>query len=166
MSSTEPLNRLDDPERLQALADSGLLNKNVQARMEHLAFASCRLLLADVSQLNAMDEHFRYVVAGYPPGDWPILLSGQSGCREVIEQGVALSIEDSRQHPVTCSMPWVERFRGYLGVPVSYHGQILGSLCVLSVEPRAWKDYEVAALSGVARLAGMSLEWISPPPER
>lgn len=152
------MNRLDDPQRLEALERSGLLRKDVGQRLDHLTFSACRLLQADMSLLNAVDDTFQHTVVGYPPGTTLTLPIELTGCREVVLSGKPLAIPDIVEHPVLCTVPWGERYRSYLGCPISYDDEIIGSICVLSERPRAWKNYEISALEGVARLAGMSLQ--------
>lgn len=152
------MRRLDDPDRLQALQASGLLEKTITERLDHLAFAASRLLLADACQINALDDIHQRTVVGFPPGDWPVLPVELTGCVEVVLSGKPFVVDDAVEHPVTCTQPWAETFRGYMGAPVTYGGEIIGSICVLTSEPRNWKAYEVSALEGVARLVGMSLE--------
>lgn len=152
------MRRLDDPARLEALTRSGLLQKDTVQRLDHLAFAACRLLLADVCLINALDGALQRTVVGYPPGNWPDMPVDVSGCREVVLSGEPLAVPDVEEHPMLCKVPWKGYFRSYLGCPVTYDGQIIGSICVLNEMPRHWKSYEITALEGVARLAGMSLE--------
>lgn len=152
------MRRLDDPARLEALTRSGLLDRSIVERLDHLAFAACRLLLADACQINALDGLLQHTVVGFPPSDWPDMPVEITGCREVVLGGKPFVVPDTLENEVACVFPWAETFRGYLGCPVMYDSQIVGSICVLSGEPRAWKSYEITALEGVARLAGMSLE--------
>lgn len=150
---------LTSPERLQALRESGLLNKSLAERIDHLAFAMCRLLLADAAQINALEGHVQHTVVGWPPGNWPDRELGDTGCREPVVTKAPVVINDTSEHPVTCQMSWTHLYRGYMGVPVFYQGiEVVGSICVLSKEPRSWKGYEVAAMTGVARLVAMSLD--------
>lgn len=155
------MSRLDDPERLHALKLSGLLERPTQQRLEHLAFSACRLLLADACLINALDGEVQRTVIGYPPGEWPDMPLEVTGCRQVVLSGRALIVKDAVEHPVTCQLPWAPTYRGYLGVPIWYDGQVIGSICVLSQEPREWRAYETTALEGVGRLAAMSLEGLA-----
>jgi GAF domain-containing protein len=149
---------IDDAERLQALRASGLLDKDTAARLDHLAFAAARLVLADVAQINAVDHETTYTVVGWPPGVWPDKPARLTGCWEIIRLGRPLIVNDANTHPITCNLPWVPIMQSYLGVPVFFDTHVVGSVCVLSAEPRTWKSMEICALEGVARLVGMSLE--------
>ena len=154
---------IEDQERVAALRASGRLDKSAPERLEHLSFAAARLVLADAAQINALDHEMQYTVSGWPPGRLtPDKRVEDSPCRMVVLTGQPVVITDSITHPITCDL--AVDFRGYVGVPVYAGAQVIGSLCVLTLEPRSWKTYEVTALGGVARLVGMSLvEHVSTP---
>jgi GAF domain-containing protein len=127
--------------RLEALKQSGLLNKTTDERLQHLAFTSCTLLNADACQINALDDQMQRTVTGYPPspeviGD-PIPVE-LTGCQEVVLLGEPLVIPDVKDHPIMCRLPWAETWKAYLGVPIHFDRQIVGSVCVLGKEPRGW----------------------------
>lgn len=152
---------LDDPERLEALELSGLLTKSMPERIDHLAFAACHLLVADACQINALNGTIQHTVVGYPPGDWLDMVVEDTGCKEPVRTGQPFVVPDSHIHPVTCDMPWAQQFRGYMGAPIAWGGNlVVGSICVLTEKPRPWKTYEVTALVGVARLVSMSLDGV------
>lgn len=150
---------LDDAERLLALRTSGLLGKSMPERLSHLTFAAARLVMADVAQINALDEFTAYNISGWPPdAEYHLTRPVEdSGCRTVVMSGQALVVQDTLANPLTCERPWAGRMRGYLGVPVMFDHQAVGSLCVLTREPRAWKTYDITALEGIARLVSISL---------
>lgn len=146
--------------RLEALTRSGLLNKSAAERLVHLAYTSCSLLQADACQINALDDTMQRTVTGYPPNPegWPTVPVELTGCQEVVLLGVPLVIPNVKDHPMMCKLPWADHWQGYLGVPIVFDRQTIGSVCVLSKEPRAWRTYETTALQGIARLIVASLE--------
>lgn len=151
--------------RLEALSQSGLLKKSTAERLHHLAYTSVTLLRADACQINALDDKMQRTVTGYPPNPegWPDIPVELTGCQEVVLLGVPLVIPDVQDHPIMCALPWAESWQGYLGVPIVFDSQIIGSLCVLSKEPREWRPYETTALQGVARLIAASLAYVEVP---
>lgn len=158
-TDAEILTKLADPVRLAALRESGLLNRTIDQRLDHLVFTAARLLVADTARINALDQEQQYTVVGWPPGTAPAERPVEdSACRAVVLTGQPLQIPDTALHPVTCDLGWHDVFRGYLGVPVLYDGHVLGSLCVMTYQPRSWRSYEVVGLEGLARLVGMSLD--------
>ena len=146
--------------RLEALRQSGLLRKSASERLHHLAYTACSLLQADACQINALDDAMQRTVTGYPPNTegWEDLPVELTGCQEVVLLGEPLVIPDVEQHPIMCRLPWAEHWQAYLGVPIRFDRQIIGSVCVLSREPREWRSYETTALEGIARLVCASLE--------
>jgi GAF domain-containing protein len=145
--------------RLEALRESGLLRKSASERLHHLAYTACSLLQADACQINALDDTMQRTVTGYPPNPegWEDIPVELTGCQEVVLLRAPLVIPDVRQHPIMCHLPWAEVWQAYLGVPVQFDMQTIGSLCVLSQTPRGWRSYETTALEGLARLVGASL---------
>lgn len=152
--------RLDDPERLAALRQSGLLRHVVDERLKHLVYSAAILTQADAAQINVLDDTRQHHICEWPESDTPTPPDDVStaGCREVILQEMSLVVPDVWNHPVMCQMPWTKTWRGYLGTPICYHDQIIGSLCVLTRQPRTWSELDLRALEGVARLIGMALE--------
>lgn len=152
--------RLDDPERLQALQASGLLRKEVAERLDHLTYSAAILLRSDAAQVNALDGTHQHHMSIYPPVE-PMPCADpveHAGCREIVMSETTLPVSDTRLHAIMCDMPWTTAWRGYLGTPVRYQGQVIGSLCVLTEEPRDWNQWDLRALEGVARLVGMALD--------
>lgn len=150
---------LDDQARLQALSLSGLLNRTVTERLDSVAYTATRLLQADAAQINALDDRFQRTVVGYPPGHWPEQMAVDiTGCKRVVLTGQPLVIPNVDHDAEVCGMPWTEQFQAYLGVPVKFGGEIIGSLCVLDDEPRPWTPYDILGLQGLANLVMLALE--------
>ncbi len=152
--------RIDDPERLAALRQSGMLRHDVAKRLDHLVYSAAMLTQADGAQLNVVDDQCVHHVSEWPPAEPPTPPDHihNAGCREVVLQEMTLDVPDVWQHPVMCQMPWTTSWRGYLGTPIYYRAKLIGSLCVLTRQPRKWSELDLRALEGVARLVGMSLD--------
>lgn len=146
--------------RLEALRASGLLKKSTPERLHHLAYTACTLLEVDACQINALDDKLQRTVTGYPPSPegWKDIPVDLTDCQEVVLLDEPLIIPDVSEHPIMCNLPWAEHWQGYLGVPLTFDEQTIGSVCVLSLQPRVWRSYEVTALTGIARLVYASLE--------
>lgn len=150
---------LSAPERLEALQRSGLLDRTVVERLDSVAYTATRLLNADAAQINALDSQFQRTVTGYPPGHWPSAVPLEiTGCRRVVLTGQPLIIPDTEHDTEVRGLPWTDIFNAYLGVPVTYEGEIIGSLCVLSEKSRTWTSYDILGLQGLANLVMLSLE--------
>lgn len=112
--------------------------------------------------MNVLDDVRQHHLVRWPPevfvGQFatPIPLH-ESGCKFVVDQGHTLAVPDTLDHPVLCSTAWAQFMRSYLGTPVEYGGQPIGSLCVLTAQPREWHRADELALEAVARLVSHAL---------
>lgn len=151
--------RAADPERIAALRASGLLERDGDARLRTLCEAAAKLLRTPASLLNVVDAERRTTLAGYP-SKIEQTTNDDSACTEVVVAAEPLVIPNTLLHPVTCDMSFVVKggWRAYLGVPIFYDAQAVGSLCVVDVVVREWAYWDVEGLKGVARLAGLSVE--------
>lgn len=150
---------LDSRARLAALERSGIRLIGVQEALQEACQAAAGLLRGDAAQVNVVTRYEQEFLAEWPrPRRWrkPVPLSN-SGCREVVIAEHTLVIDDTHEHPVVCVMPWVQDWRGYIGAPIAYDTQVIGSLCVLTKEPRDWTDGDVAALEVLADKVSASL---------
>ncbi len=143
---------LDSAVRLAAIERSGILIGARQEAFNAVCKMAHSLVGADCSQLNVLNAQSQIYVAEWPrPGRFrqPTPMK-DSGCREVVIAEVPIVIDDSRLHPVTCLMPWTSDWLGYLGCPVTYDSQVLGSLCVLTKKVRPWSAKDVGIMRGLA----------------
>lgn len=147
---------LDDPERLSAITRSGVLALHA-TRLQTLTVRAVRLLHADAAQVNVVDDQQQHHVAACPPVLERTGPVKESGCRLVVETGQLLVVPDAERHPIVCDMPWAAVWRGYLGHPITYDGQVIGSFCVLTEEPRAWTLTDSHTLAELAAQASRTL---------
>ena len=145
---------LIDSKRLEALRLSGLMERPASDRMRHIAFSAVTLLGVDASEVNLLDGSLQHHYAGFPPQpDLPKFPAEDSGCVIVIRSNATVSIEDTALDPVTCNLPWTEHWGSYLGTPVRFMDQPVGSLCVLQRTARMWTRPDRLTLQGLADLA-------------
>jgi signal transduction histidine kinase len=81
-------------------------------------------------------------------------------CRHVVATGEPLAIGDSRGLALASGDPGVEASgaAAFLGVPLALaDGRVIGALCVLDGQPRAWTMEETDALRDLARIAAGEL---------
>jgi PAS domain S-box-containing protein len=74
-------------------------------------------------------------------------------CREVVSAREPVLVEDAIAHPTLGSHEAIRELaiRGFAGIPlVDDDGRMLGALCVMDLEPRAWTADEEALLTEVA----------------
>jgi diguanylate cyclase (GGDEF)-like protein len=151
---------LDDPARLAAIEATGLMDSPEPEAMQRLSRLVSHLLRVPVALVSFVDEDRQFFVGATGFDVEPFASDRQtplshSFCQHVVTSGSELAVEDSRQD---------ERFDGnrgvdelgitaYLGVPLrSDDGHLLGSLCAIDSEPRAWSPEDEAALRDLSEL--------------
>lgn len=150
---------VSDPDRLAALDRSRLLDSPPEEAFDRLTRLASRLLDVPVALVSLVDDRRQFFKSA-------VGLSGEiaesratslshSFCRHVVDSGVALAVEDAREHPLVRDNPSVEAGAiSYCGVPiVDPAGRTLGTLCVLHSEPRPWSPDDIHALQDLAAAA-------------
>jgi len=81
-------------------------------------------------------------------------------CQRLLATGQPLVIGDVRADPLARGSQAVAAFgvAAYLGIPLRFAGQVLGSLCVADQQPRSWTEDDVAVLADVAGLVMTEIE--------
>lgn len=77
-----------------------------------------------------------------------------SYCQYALGSSMPLVIDDARLDPRIQSTPAAveEQWVAYVGVPLCSEGQVLGTLCGLDTEPRAWSPDEIQRLCALAAM--------------
>jgi diguanylate cyclase (GGDEF)-like protein len=155
-----PGQSLTDPQRLLAIASTGLVDGPPSARMERIPRLVSRLLQVPVALASFVEPDRQFIVAATGFDVEPFATDRQAPlshcfCRDVVLSGEPLRVPDSREPP------WLEGNRAvdelgiiaYLGVPLADPGgQLLGSLCAIDSQPRDWTAADEAALCDLAEL--------------
>ena len=150
---------LRDGARLDALRRTGLLDTPPEEVFDRLTRLVQRLLGAPIVLVSLVDadrQFFKSTVG--LPEPWAARRQtplSHSFCQHVVATGAPLSVEDARQNPLVCDNLAVPELGvvAYLGMPLATaDGQVLGSLCAIDTEPRAWTAEDAAALRDMAAL--------------
>ena len=148
---------LRDEGRLAALRRTRLLDTPPEEVFDRLTRLVCRLLgvpAALVSLVEADRQFFKGALG--LPEPWATLREtplSHSFCQHVVATGAPLRVEDARHDPLVCDNLAVPELGvvAYLGMPLATaDGQVLGSLCAIDTEPRAWTAEDAAALRDLA----------------
>jgi signal transduction histidine kinase len=148
---------LQDKDRLEALRRTRLLNTPPEEAFDRLTRLVCRLLgvpVALVSLVEADRQFFKSAVG--LPQPWLLLRETSllhSFCQHVVANGAPLVVEDADQHPVLSDSLAIPDLGvvAYLGMPlITAEGHVLGALCAIGPEPRAWAASDAAALRDLA----------------
>jgi signal transduction histidine kinase/CheY-like chemotaxis protein/HPt (histidine-containing phosphotransfer) domain-containing protein len=147
--------RLEDPDRLAALAETGLLDTPVEEIFDRHTRLAGRLLGVPVSlvSLVAGDHQFRksqYYAPGHTPAERRNPLS-DSFCQHVVAREAPLVVPDSLHDPLVRDNGVADVVRAYLGIPITLaSGQTIGSFCAIDAQPHEWSGDDVALLRDIA----------------
>ncbi len=146
----------DEPERLAALRESGLLDRTYDPELESLVGIARELCDAPVALLTVVDEHTSWVKAGRLAGR-DVIDAGprdDAFCAHTILERDLLVVDDARRDPRFSMNPYVldsPNIRFYAGAPLLMpNGHALGALCII--------DYVPHELSSRARGALVALK--------
>ena len=151
----QPPPAVGDPERLAALAESGLLDVRDDPAFDRLTRLAARVLGAPVALVSLVDadrQVFASCVGLEAPWERETPLS-HSFCQHAVESRRPLVIEDARRHPVLRNNLAVRDLKviAYAGIPlIDQEGFVLGTLCVIDTKPRDWTMGELETLSDLA----------------
>lgn len=146
-----------DPERLEALRATGLLDSGPDPALDRLADTARRVMNAPVALITLVEAD-RQVLKACPGLKQPWASRGEmpnshSYCRHAIGTGEVLRIEDARLDPRVSDSPALREIDavGYLGAPlVTSEGHVLGTLCVIDHRPRMWTTDQVETMGTLA----------------
>lgn len=155
-----------DPERLQEIADLGLLSADVDPMLQSVADRAAARLGLPVSLITVVLDDALYV-AGYHgiedlwlgetrghPVEW-------SFCAKSVRTRDATLVEDAATDAEHRVNPLVteDGVRCYAGVPlISSRGFVLGNLCVVGLENRTFTRDELAVLQALGEEAVRRIE--------
>lgn len=153
---------LISPIRLQAVASSGLADSPPEESFDALTRLAARLLNVPVSFISVQDgvRDFYKSQCGFPAEVAQARqLSGRHFCHYVLGSDTPLIVDDSHSDPRWLAVPTVQSVgvRAYVGFPLRWAGQTIGSFCVLDIKPRQWTPDELETLRQLALSASREL---------
>jgi GAF domain-containing protein len=127
-----------------------------RAPFDRLARLASRLLDVPVSLVTVVEEN-RQAFPGQAGLPEPYASTREtplsySFCRHVVAAGLPLEIEDAREHDLVRDNPAVHELGvvAYLGMPLrAPDGTVLGSVCAIDHDARAWSEVDRADLEDV-----------------
>ena len=144
--------------RLEALRGSSLLGSPAEASFDRLTRLATKLLHAPVALVSLVDEDRQFFKSCVGVSE-EIAATRQSSleesyCRLVVVADEPLVVRDARADPDFADHPGTATFDigAYLGVPLRFEGEVLGSLCVLDTRPRQWNEEDLALLRDLGDL--------------
>ena len=163
MTHPDPLH---DADRLQEIADLGLLSSDVDPILQDVAARAAARLGLPVSLISVVLDEALHVAGSHGlDGLWLGETRGHpvewSFCKTSVHTRDAYVVENAPAHPEHSGNPLVvlDGVRCYAGVPlISSRGFVLGNLCVVGLEERTFTSGEMAALRGLAAEAVRRIE--------
>ncbi|MEU4797837.1 GAF domain-containing protein [Streptomyces sp. NPDC023327] len=130
------------PARVRRLRGLGIGDR-VEPAFDHFAGRLAELTGAPYAMVNFIDEHRQFFAGLHPQGSsvGRYMARDHGYCPHVVVRRKALVLEDVRDFPRFAGNPVVDEtgIRSYLGAPlVDRTGIVLGTVCVVDVEPRRW----------------------------
>lgn len=162
--ATELEATLRAPERLEALARTGLMDSPVEETFDRLARYAADTVNAPgaIISLVASDRQFLKSQRGLPE-PWATARQtplSHSFCQYVVASGEPLIIGDARTHPLGQGnlAPDDLGVIAYAGVPLTDgEGHVLGSLCAVDGRPRTWTPAEVDVLEEIGQVVSTEI---------
>ena len=162
MNAADPLR---DADRLQEIADLGLLSSDVDPVLQDVAARAAAELGMPVSLVSVVLDEALHVAASHGiDGLWLGETRGHpvewSFCATSVRTRDAFVVDSATSHSEHRNNPLVTQdgVRCYAGVPlISSRGFVLGNLCVVGLEERTFGEEELAVLR---RLAGEAVRRI------
>jgi two-component system CheB/CheR fusion protein len=155
--SSEQIDPLDEPDRLDTLESFEVLDTPVEAEFDRLTKLATRLLHVPVSLVSLVtkDRQFFKSCTGLPEPwasrrETPL---SHSFCKHVVRKAEPLIIADAREHPLVRDNLAVSELGviAYLGVPlITEDGHVLGSFCAIDTKPREWTGEDIQTLTDLA----------------
>lgn len=150
---------VQDPDRLQTLRETGLLDSEVEEQFDRLTRLASRLLRVPATFFSLVDEDRDFYKSCFGFDESLASereISGTTFCHYSMVSEGALVIPDTRADPVYRDVPTVKSLgvAAYLGVPVrATNGQVLGSFCAIDMQPHDWSELEVETMTELAKSA-------------
>jgi GAF domain-containing protein len=154
-----------DASRLAEIAELDLLGDEVDAILQQIATEAATTLRLPISLVSIVLDEALFVAAAHGLTGWVAEVRGHpvewSFCATSVRTRAEYVVPDAATDPATKDNPMVrqEGARCYAGVPlISSRGFVLGNLCVVGGEPRAFTSGELDALRALGRKAIAHIE--------
>lgn len=145
-----------DPDRLRAVARTGLLDTDAEGEFDDLAQLARDIVQADYSFFTLVDAYrsFWKSAIGLPPGGVREIRAEDSLCQVMIDIGAPLIVEDAQNDERVRSLGAVRAMR--MGACMTFpvrdgEGHIVGGLSVSTDAQRVWTEPQQRRLGTLAR---------------
>lgn len=156
---------VEDPERLEAVHETGLLDGPADPALERLTRLTRRVLGVPTAVVTLVDRNRQYFAAH--SGLREDLAAARetsldySFCQHVVGSAAPLVVTEATVHPLVHDNKAINEYgvHAYAGMPLrTADGQVLGSFCAFDTESREWSRDDLEALQDLARAAMTEIE--------
>jgi PAS domain S-box-containing protein len=162
----DPQLRIQDPERLAAVRDTGVLDVPEPPGLRRLTRLASRLVGSPTAVVSLVLDD-RQVFASQVGLPQPWADRGQtplshSFCQHVVADDAPLVVSDARLNDRlkdSLAIPEIGVV-AYAGMPIRVAGQTLGSFCAIDAEPREWSAGDLAVLEDLAAAVATEIELV------
>src|SRR6188472_548578 len=148
---------VQDPDGLDALRATGLLDTDVSPSFDRLARVAAHVLNAPVALVSLVDADRQFFKSCLGmPEPWASERGSplsHSFCQHAVASREPLLVDDAREHELLRDNPAIRDMGivAYAGIPlIDADGHALGTLCVIDSRPRHWTSHQVQLLSDLA----------------
>jgi phosphoribosyl 1,2-cyclic phosphodiesterase/DNA-binding response OmpR family regulator len=150
---------VDEPARLRALHEAGILDSAPEERFDRITRLARRLFDVPASLITLIDAERQWFKSrpGLEVQETPRELSL---CAYAIHEDRLMVVPDALLDPRFADNPMVtgeSRMRFYAGRPLRIDGRRVGTLCVVDTRPRELRDDDLRALDDLASLVEKEL---------
>ena len=153
---------VDDPQRLRAVVESGLLDSAADPLFDELCLLTAETAATPIALVTILDDRRQFFKArvglgvGETPVEWSFCQHALAQPDQVLTVSDALLDERFRLSPLVTGEPFI---RAYLGAPlVDQQGAVFGTLCVIDREPRDFSAELAQRLSRMAKLVSALID--------
>lgn len=163
-----------EQQRLQALTESGLLEKDNIPVLNEAAQLVANFLEIPICIASVMDRDWQWIKAEVGWSDLEQIQSlatvrqlkrSECFCAYVIDSEQVLAIRDTTTHPIFAHRLFVGHYgiRAYLGVPlITSSGYCVGTIAVMDLAPREFRPKEIEFVELTTRWCMAELERFQP----
>jgi hypothetical protein len=156
---------LYDPDRLDALRRSALMDSLPEEIFDRLTRLATRLLAAPTALISLVGDDRQYFKSHAGLREpWATRREtplSHSFCQHVVNSGRSFVVPDAREHPLVNDNLAIEQMGtiAYAGIPLTTSdGLTLGTICVVDTKSRQWTSADIQALRDLAAIAAAEIE--------
>jgi diguanylate cyclase (GGDEF)-like protein len=159
-----PPDPIDDPERLEALRKTALLDSPTEDAFDRLTRLAAKVASAPMAAMTLLDNDRQFFKSAFGLPDVSVRRAtplSMSFCQHVVRSAEPVIIQNARTDPLVKDRTLIDQLHteSYVGIPLTTsQGHVLGAFCVMDDHARTWSEDEVNLIRDVAILAMTEVE--------